>query len=74
MQMSTIQLALSLVHLSRAHGRLAVERYLPGALEFLTWRTVWDTLLIRLRILICLFKLFIHPGHLILPVLSENLC
>ena len=49
MQMPTFQLALSLVHLSLAHGGLAVERYLPGALELLTRRATWDTLLIKLR-------------------------
>jgi hypothetical protein len=71
MQMSTFQLALCLVHLARAHSRLAVQRYLPGALELLTRRAMWDTLLLKLRCFICLFHIFIRSFHLSLLVLSD---
>ena len=70
MQMPTFQLALSLVHLSLAHGRLAIERDLPGSLELLTWRAMRHTLLLQLRRLACLFQIYIHLVHLILLVLS----
>jgi hypothetical protein len=71
MQVPTFQLALSLVHLSIAHGGLAIERYLPGALELLTRRATWDTLLLKLRHLICLFQISILPVHLFMLVLRD---
>jgi len=70
MKVSIFQLALCLVHLTRAHGRLAVKRYLPGALEFLTRSAMWDSPILKLRRLICLFNMFIGPFHLSLLVLS----
>ena len=68
--MSIFQLVFCLVLLARAHDCLAVERYLPGALELLTWSAMWDSPVLKLRRLICLFNMFIGPFHLGLLVLS----
>ena len=70
MKMSIFQLAFCLVHLTRARIRLAVERYLPGALELLTRSAMWDSPVLMLRRLICLFNMFIGPFHISLLVLS----
>ena len=71
MQMPAFQLALSLVHLPLAHGGLAIERNLPGALELLTRRAMRDTLLLKLLCLICLSQIVIRPFKVILLVLSD---
>ena len=70
MKMSIFQLTFCLVLLALAHDCLAVERYLPGAIELLTWSAMWDSAVLKLRSLIFLFKILIGPFHLSLLVLS----